>query len=506
MTFRRFLSRRRFVRVAVLVLLVPSQLFAASLLWTTVIADPLCTRSVFGRTEPHIWATRDHCNTILLAGTNVSIEHRTYATNADTGLPVSCGGTVAPGTRVTFGFDRMRRSDIVWNGTGGYLDTPFGHWRADASAPGRFCDAGDAVAPTTVSTSYSWTMQLYFPLAVNPPARSISVTGSGFDCRAPEADGSVVCTAGASGSAEASYTIAPTFGHFYNRFSGGPDAPAAYQGCHGDDDPLRHLPLASYNSFLYTQYVFNPPFSDFQAYRLVVPEQTDVCRIDVGTAATPPPSPSVAAAGACVVGRPLTLRLTSTSSEPVRFAIDWNGNGSADTVLPADEYAASGEVVHAHRAFALPGTKTIGVLALTAAGATSSWQTLTIICAPPSDTDHDDDLIGGDGDDTDDRTADDTLVADWDTSETGLDLKAFPRLLRSGQRARLDWRTSGMTDCTLTAPNGDRWTGERSPVAGVVSKPISARTVYTLSCLDRDSGERRQRSVALGTVPNWREQ
>jgi hypothetical protein len=86
-----------------------------------------------------------------------------------------------------------------------------------------------------------------------------------------------------------------------------------------------------------------------------------------------------------------------------------------------------------------------------------------------------------------------------------LSIRALPSLVRSGATTKVNWSASGVRSCTVSAPNGDAWTGPTSAVGGETSKPITGETKYTLSCEDR-TGATLTKTATVNIIPTWQEQ
>ena len=90
------------------------------------------------------------------------------------------------------------------------------------------------------------------------------------------------------------------------------------------------------------------------------------------------------------------------------------------------------------------------------------------------------------------------------TAAAILDLRVIPSLVRSGNTTKVNWSAQNVESCTVRGDNGDSWTGISSPLGGKTSKPITAETAYTLSCLDLD-GTTQTRQATVRILPSWEE-
>lgn len=77
-------------------------------------------------------------------------------------------------------------------------------------------------------------------------------------------------------------------------------------------------------------------------------------------------------------------------------------------------------------------------------------------------------------------------------------ITASPSLIQAGQTTTVSWSTDYTLECTVTAPNGDSWTGSDGTQT---TSPILAPTTYSLSCDDAALTD----SVTIQLVPQWEE-
>lgn len=84
-------------------------------------------------------------------------------------------------------------------------------------------------------------------------------------------------------------------------------------------------------------------------------------------------------------------------------------------------------------------------------------------------------------------------------------LEAKPLLVPRGLTARLYWNVSNVDSCTVTGDNGDSWTGLTSGSSGKLTLPLTARTVFTLSCEAYEGATFDDESVTVNLVPIFNE-
>lgn len=81
------------------------------------------------------------------------------------------------------------------------------------------------------------------------------------------------------------------------------------------------------------------------------------------------------------------------------------------------------------------------------------------------------------------------------------DINANPVLVKPGDTSVITWNSAETTSCTVTAPNGDRWTGTSGTQT---SSAINELTTYTLTC-QAFNGRTVTDTVSVGIIPSWNE-
>jgi hypothetical protein len=76
--------------------------------------------------------------------------------------------------------------------------------------------------------------------------------------------------------------------------------------------------------------------------------------------------------------------------------------------------------------------------------------------------------------------------------------------VRSGNTTKVNWSSSNVKSCTVSAQNGDTWTALRSVIGGQVSTPITGETTYTLSCIPLD-GSTLTKQATVRIIPTFQE-
>ncbi|MFM2414829.1 MAG: hypothetical protein RI911_522 [Candidatus Parcubacteria bacterium] len=117
---------------------------------------------------------------------------------------------------------------------------------------------------------------------------------------------------------------------------------------------------------------------------------------------------------------------------------------------------------------------------------------------PTCTTNPDDDgVIGGDDGWTEVIINPDDRFPGQGYGNIGLKINAFPNLVKAGQRAIVRWNSIEMSSCTVTGTNGDRWSGLQGEE---ITRPITLRTTYTLTCTAFD-GRTMSDVAVIGIVP-----
>lgn len=436
------------------------------------------------------------CTATRLMSRNVSIEYNVRVINETKGVTIACGSTVTKGDKLSFEFVPHHYTDISWNGVGYSNDTPYGDWIANAGPP--------AGSPHQCLAKDQVNGKMYVPLSVAPPSKSI--TGqSNLGCSSLS-DGVMKCTPTEIGSNTVVFNFGATSGQFYGRtVVTNNEVAGSTDDCLGSNSPMRTYTvsgndcrddISSQRQFKSCQ--FAKPTAN--VYTLPVPVRTISCPITVVDAVgNPPAAPNVTASGgACVAGTPYTISMNATDpdGDKIRYAIDWNNNGTIDEYVPASGFVNSGTAVTASRSFGTAGAKTVKVLTQDESGLTSTWASVNFTCSGGTETvglNEDDDGVPGGGN-----------GGAVGPAPIDLTLRAIPSLVRQNNSTKVNWSATGVVSCTVTGTNSDSWNGLTSPVGGETSRPITGETKYTLSCRDA-RGDTHSRQVTVRILPTFQE-
>ncbi|MFA7309455.1 MAG: hypothetical protein WC050_00985, partial [Candidatus Paceibacterota bacterium] len=345
---------------------------------------------------------------------SVAVTHSvSYEAHAESAAGTNaCGGSVPAGSEVRFKFKEHAVEDINWFFIGGPYDSPYGRWDTGllTSQPplisgtygtydggsGFNMDIGNrtgnfAAARNPGTRGYynsGWhDYNTMMTLLMKPPAKSISGVDGVFSCGAPDASGSVLCTANRPGNVTAAFQFAGTYGAYLS-----PDLPdnarQYYQTYVDNWNTSRTYMIQNYN------YDPGPPssFTDWfypQLMGIAIPAQTISCPITVTTPANRPPSrpDEPTPGGACVVGKDFSIAMTSTDpdNDPLYYKVYWlwDSDPNAYERVPATGTAPSGQLQVAVHQYASAGAHVVKVQAVDTGGNTSPLSSaLSAACTP----------------------------------------------------------------------------------------------------------------------------
>ena len=469
------------------------------------------------------------CSGAGLTNPFVQIDYNVRVVNQTTGEVVVCGGTVPAGTPLKYEFMPHEYTDINWFSGTAYFDSPYGDWRSTLDQPdgGNMCKDKNYVGLYTGGGYESGTWSFYSPLVVLTPAQNVSGLPASFGCTALS-DGSMSCAPSEEGTFNPSFDFAATKGVFYLGFNRGTPTARADGSC--DVNSSRGIPLSK-NHYIGAYGGLRYAWKNDGTYYLEVPAQSVACPITVTPSTGNPPSTpqvSVASNGACIVGAPHSITMTATDSDNdmIRYGIDWDNDGLIDQFMPSFGYVPSGTVQIVSRTFASGGTKTVKVIAQDDNGHASSWGTVSFFCADvPAPASQCTDNIDNDGDGLIDTSDPDcatsggvsefTFVPPGTIPPPGIpsaDLRlSVPSLIARGKTVQVVWSADYVSSCLpVSGTNGNSFaqlslgTSFFAPIGGRTSSPITARTTYSLICVDLN-GITRTKTATVNIQPNFRE-
>jgi len=363
-----------------------SDVKAESVLWTHIISDNL-----FGE-----WRKNRHYSR-LMANTNIQVLYNTRVVNTNTGAIVNCGDNVPVGTQLRYEFVPHQPTDIYWFSTGSFFDSPYGSWNTNATrSAGGMCVHKNHFY-TEGGVGFVNDSKHYGDVSINPPTKTVTgVPNSNCFSIA----GNTTCDLEETGVVNAQFNFSNTFGKIYFGYSQKRNNVGI---CMVHEKPLMLLtnnPSRPHVAFGYTQgnnnvWVSYPnittaPTADFT---LQVPAQQITCPINViqpqGQA---PNAPTISGNPFCKAGVPHQFTITGTDPDTdpeqsdIRYAIDWNNDGTVNQLVPSTGYVTSGTSLQVSRVWRTPGVKTFRVRTEDKQGLFSPWTTFTTDECLESDT------------------------------------------------------------------------------------------------------------------------
>ena len=450
-----------------------------------------------------------------LSNPNVTIGYDLGVVNPTTGANYPENSNIPVGTQIKLVFGPYVSNNIFWYGTGYSMDSPYGEWRTNATAPSRVsnrvtCDSKDYIVKYDLP-GYGLTFDVYIPLVMNPPTRSISVVPSNLTCGTltNNADGSasMLCTVNAAGPIVPRFHFNSTYGKFYYRYY---DFRTNYvAGCYGNNiamtDSFGNVSGPSYNT----------NSSIPAGYQLQVPALDIDYPLNAVAAGSPPATPTLTCTSNGTPGQSLSFTVTSTDpdADTLRYGFDWTNAGSVNEWAPATGYVSSGSTQNVSHAWGSAGTYTVKVLAEDVGGNRSGWAScpvtvatapVTLSCnaspnpvAPNQAATFSANVSGGSGNfsyswsesgsvfgsaatasksftTTGTKTVTLTVTDNGPAPTTSL--SASPTTITNGNSTTLTWSSTDATSCT----SGGFATGGATSGSATVSP--STTTTYTVSC------------------------
>lgn len=297
-----------------------------------------------------------------LSNPNFAVTYNVKIKNA-AGTEVGDGTIVSVGDVLKFEPQTYADTDIFWFGTGHSSDSPYGHWIANATKPTKNCDAADFVATETASTDGKG-MDIFIPFSVNPPAVSITQTGTAkLKC-----DASNNCTVVSPGTIIPKFNFASTYGKLYYRMNDNGD-------CFGPNDAIRACTKVTKSDIGFD---CAEESADFQEN---IPAQTITYNLTATAAGNPPTAPVITGPATGAINTPYAFSAVSTDpdNDTLRYGLDWDSNGTVDQWMPAAGFVPSGTSQSAPYIWTTIGRKTIRAKACDSEGNCSAgWGSATI--------------------------------------------------------------------------------------------------------------------------------
>ncbi len=333
-----------------------------------------------------------------LSNPDITIGYDVSVTNASNGQIISSGASVPTGTVVNFVFPAWTPQNITWFGTGYSADSPYGDWQA--SAPSSItCNPNDFIVNYNyqdASAGLNLNFDVYVPLRVAPPARSLTGT-TGMSCGGPvvQGDGSLKqqCTITGTGPLTPTFNYGATTGKFYYRYydyrNSSQDGYSYVAGCYGNNLPMTGGAISGFgqptvsggaaawnsNTIIKSPYVLN-------VGAMVIPYAL------VGIASNNNPNaPTITgpASGLTSTSYGYGFTATDPDGDTIRYGVDWDNNGTVDELIPASGYISSGTQGTSNHSWGSAGTYTFEAQTQDSRGGLSGWTSKTVtITTPPA--------------------------------------------------------------------------------------------------------------------------
>jgi hypothetical protein len=540
---------------------------AESIQWTKTEKQPsgtgLAAFRLSDRTygASNIWTTvNDYWQYSLIQNPTARIEYNVEVTDADTGAVYRCGSStpIPVDTRLRFRFIPHESQDIYWFSTGASFDSPYGDWVNNAARPhADMCSnfaSKDYVGTDTNKNNPNpagmITGKIYYSLSVDPPTKTLAVD-SQFECSGTASSLSRVCKAKTPGPTTNTFSWSATKGKYYGRtkVTQGTETTRTVENRNGTTRTVttEAIPTGScWTSNRAAEHVVKKDNSAwafyFAPYDLDVPKQTFNCPIVIATPPDGNRTPTISAGNppACTTGSPHTLSFTGSDpdGDKIKYIINWGHLGSSDTWVNGTSDIETTALMNSGsiqktRTYSLIGSKSVLVRVEDEHGARSEWITLSFNCAQGGGSAQNNPV----NDDSDAFCSDPAYANDPNCTSSGegsfsgtgtgvgtgsgsgsgtnpdLVIRAVPSRVKPNDRTRIHWSTLNVRadSCTVTAPNGDSWTGGQSPTAeeaptegGEETSPIAEQTRYTLACTDL-SGNRVSKVATVSLLPSFEE-
>lgn len=321
----------------------------------------------------------DGCGIEAWVDISSHVQYYAEIRNVDTNTLLNDGDTVSTGTRLRLEPKPFTNAetDIYWFGAGGHDDSPYGSWSTGAAYTGI---GEEVIAIDPGGGCYD----PLFSLAVNPPTPQFSFGGTAtYSCTDP-----ANCRVITAGSVSASVTFPQTIasGHNKDNSNGGGTSTFTLPAGHTYGPPVFlsnngwtiysmqdiGFPLTTtlkYVGFSMVFYWISPTFSTS------IPAQTIPFSLNAITTNTAPAVPMVT--GPAITPTGVSANYSATAIDPdndtIRYAYDWNNDGTVDQYAPSSGYVSSGISQPLAHTYALSGPETIKVRAEDSNGGVSAW-------------------------------------------------------------------------------------------------------------------------------------
>ncbi len=315
-----------------------------------------------------------------LTDVNVTVTYKAEVTR-ESGELLSGGESLPVGSTIKLKSVPHSSDDIYWFGMGDVYDSPYGEWRAGATAPAVGCQDKDftnaAVADWSIFSNEFKARYLFFPLVIAPPVKSVTNLQN-LALVSENADGTSVYRVTGKGPVTATFNYGATSGKFYYSFFQIPSV---------RKNGVVNMPsLSSISASDRAACLVKP--DPLGGYSLAVPAQSISFAFD-GTAEgnQPPATPGISGPEVGRPGEVYTFGFTSTDpdGDKVKYGVNWANEETVNSWAPAPNtdpeiaHVSPGVIQSLTKSWSTPGTYTIKAMAQDIKGAASGWATHTIV-------------------------------------------------------------------------------------------------------------------------------
>lgn len=316
--------------------------------------------------------------------TDISVLYHGNVYDDTTGLLVADGSAVSVGTRLRF---EQTLGSISYVTTGTAWDTPFGRWSPGAGFPDgpafvvyvdryatRHAQCSGEYYVNNGSGIYAST-RVYIPFSVNPSTMTVF-----RDAESREKLSCVgnVCTVLSPGAISTNFNFSSTYGKFYYEYDNLPGFP----GCHtswGLGAMRWNLRLSG-----------RPPVGSGGTVAVIpFPEQTITFNLTAVGGNAAPAAPVITPqpfTGPTSIAHTFSAQASDPEGDQIRYAFDWDNNGSVDAYIPPIGYVASNTLQSTQNPISgqwtLPGTASFKVRTEDNQGGISPWTGATATLFP----------------------------------------------------------------------------------------------------------------------------
>jgi len=333
---------------------------------------------------------------LTLKKPSVQIKYAYSVRNNETGELYACGDNVPVGTEITFEYKPHEYTDVFWFGTGSAFDSPYGSWVSGANRSSTGMCTEKNYYFTETGTGFVNYTKHYADLAMNPPQKIITGV-SGENCYTVDGQDKT-CTFNEEGQVNAVFGFGETYGKFYHGYAHklidrgickvNPGASVTINNntsakfIHFYNGEAQRISLATHGHTGFSKPAGSA--DPVTTFTVNVPAQTLACPINIiNPEGTAPTAPTIGGDRACRTG--VSNTYTFTGSDPdttpetslIRYAIDWDNDGSVDQLLPASGYVTSLTTLSAQHTWKTPGAKTFRAKTQDKQGLSSAWNTYT---------------------------------------------------------------------------------------------------------------------------------